>query len=126
VIFDLTLLDTQETIRYKPHNKGYCRAVLISEGNELASLRSLAIASTSQASIVGGQFQLEWHRMGSNDRLPGSPIDLVVSYHHRDEAHTWKIGDIQIIAEGVPLVLAHLDEVMGTIVHFFGKEMELL
>jgi hypothetical protein len=125
MVFDVTLLDTYETIRYKPKNKTLCRGVLLYYGEEIASIQQLAIVWTGSTNLVSGRFELEWHRMGEGDRFDGGELALLAEYKTREEPQlSWYIPDLQIMYDGAPLAIRSLSEVIGAPIIFFAKSME--
>jgi hypothetical protein len=121
MIFDLTHLEGGPTQRFKPRNKVSCEGRLWCRGYEIGSLGSLAVAYTPQTSIVGGQFSLEWHRY---NHVPPDPLEIRVALNERGNQTNWKIHNVQLIVDGVPLGITSLADIIGKTVTFFATGFE--
>ncbi len=71
---------------------------------------------------MGGQFTLEWHRMGAQELC--DQLDIEVIYEDPSGTKRWYLPDIQVIYEGAVLAISSLDELLGATQTFFGTRME--
>ena len=99
MIFDITDIATGVSTRYKPRAKARCTGEVRYRGEEVASLKLLAITVTED--LVGGKFAIEWHRMEPEEKILDA-LTLVVHYQELGQApQTWTIPDVQIMTEGI-------------------------